>query len=365
MPIANLTTNIPKAFMKLGHIRKGEKVTKEFTNRTTGEKYTQEVPVDLDYFRVTFQPGVLSDALSAKFREVYGPKPTEINIRFADSEISEVWDANYECYKQGGLIAKAGTRDTGPYWIFYRDPETSEVLVRDGAAVGSAGREFFDKPLDLDTPIYYNSKKEPIRMEPVGRLQVVIPELASLAVGFFTFQPISTRDIRNITAELGAFEAIAKSYGKSITGVPFKLVRREEEITKNIKGKLSKGPSWVVHLDAGGEWGRLAIETIERLALPDVIEANYTDVDEEEDFPSEPEQTEVQGINTPLLVAPAAPAAFVTYDMAKQVIVHVKKQEKLMGELNHEQLLYIAKNENGKMSREQIEAAKIILEGAE
>lgn len=309
MPIHNLT-NAPKAFMKLGHIRKGEKV------EVTRDGKTFMKPVDLDHFRVTFQPGALADTLQAEFRRVYGTAPTSINVRFADANVNEVWDANYECYKQGGLIAKAGVRDTGPYWIFYRHPETSEVLVRDGSPVGSAGRDFFDQPIDLEAPIYRNSKNEPVVMEPVGRLQVVIPELAGIAVGFFTFQPTSVRDIRNITAELTAFEAIAKSTGRTITGIPFRLIRREEEITKNIKGKLSKGPSWVVHLDAGGDWGRRALETIERLALPDVIDAVAEDVIDESAIPDDlyPEPEQAPARNVPQLNAPA-PAPVNTGEM--------------------------------------------------
>ncbi len=303
MPIFNLTSNTQKAFMKLGHIRKGEKKT---VKRQDGSTY--EKPVDLDHFRVTFQPGKLSDELQAEFLRVYGPAPTEINVRFANSNPDQVWDANYECYKQGGLIAKAGTRDSGPYWIFYRDPESSEVLVRDGSAVGMAGNEFMEKPIDLDAPIYFNSKKEPVHMSPVGRLQVVIPELAHIAVGFFTFQPVSVRDIRNISAELGAFDAIAKSTGHSITGIPFRLIRRLEEITKNINGKLSKGPSWVVHLDAGGDWGRRAISAIEQLALPDVIEADYEDVEDTPIPDADPDMYPPSSVNTPLMIsAPVEP----------------------------------------------------------
>jgi hypothetical protein len=71
---------------------------------------------------------------------------------------------------------------------------------------------------------------------------------------------------------------MASSYGNTITGIPFVLGRRKEEITKNINGKLSKGESWPVHLTAGGQWGRQAIEMIERLALPDHIEGEVKDV---------------------------------------------------------------------------------------
>lgn len=273
MPIQSLT-NVPHAFMKLGVIRKGEKQT---VTRKDGTKV--EKPVDLDHFRVTYEPGVQSEELEKAFRAAYGERPREINVRFAETSIPDVWDANYECHKQGGMLCSAGENESGPYWIFYRDPETSEVLVRGGMPVGEAGADFVLKPIRLDAPIYKNSKGEPQYLEPVGRLQVVIPELAHIAVGYFLFRPGSPRDIRNISAELGAYDAIAKSMGKTITGIPFILRRREEEVTKNINGKLSKGPSWVVHLDAGGDWGTKAISMIERLALPDVIEAEFHEVE--------------------------------------------------------------------------------------
>ena len=272
MPISNLT-NVPHAFMKLGKIRKGEKQTVKRKDGSTFEK-----PVDLDYFRVTFQPGKGSDEIEKTFRAAYGDRPTELHIRFAEPKIESVWDANYECYKQGGLVAQAGSNDNGLYWIFYRDMETSEVLVRGGSPVNAEGRAMMDKPIDLSQPIYKNAKGEGVYLEPVGRLQVVIPEIAHLAVGFFEFCPGSPRDIRNISAELGVYDAIAKGYGKSITGIPFTLIRREEEVTKKIDGKLTKGKSWPVHIVAGGEWGTKAIEMIERLALPDVVEGEVTEV---------------------------------------------------------------------------------------
>jgi hypothetical protein len=308
MPISGLT-DAPKAFMKLGMIKKGEKQLKTFTRRD-GTKYEMEVPVDLDYFRVVFSPGKLASEIEQTFRLTYGDRPQELNVRFADASVKEVWDANYECYKQGGLIAKAGTNETGAYWIFYRDPETSEVLVRNGSPVGADGREFFEKPIDLDAPIYKTSKGEPVLLEPVGRLQVVIPEVAHLAVGYFVFQPGSPRDIRNISSEIGMYAAMASSYGNTITGIPFVLGRRKEEITKNINGKLSIGESWPVHLTAGGVWGRQAIEMIERLAIPEYVDATVKDVTanapewEEEPEPPEEEPTPAKLTPEPPFVNP-------------------------------------------------------------
>lgn len=288
MPIQGLT-NTPKAFMKLGNIRKGDRGGKN------------NAPRDLDHFRVTFNEGHHMQELASRFAEVYGDRPVSLNIRFAYHEVSEVWDANYECYKQGGLVAKAYTDETGGHWVFYRDPDSSEVLVHSGSPVGEAGRKFMETPCDVDAPIYKNANGDEMFMEPVGRLQVVIPELAHLEVGYFLFQPGSTRDIRNITAELMAYDSIVRQYGKTIAGVPFKLIRRKEEVPAKINGKLVKKDSWVVHLDAGGEWGRMAIEAIERLALPEIVDAEeipYEDEFPEEETVSEP-RPQLQPTNTP------------------------------------------------------------------
>lgn len=281
MPIQNLT-NVPKSFLKLGQIRKGDKLQGK---RQDGSTY--ERPVDLDYFRVTFLKGVtvgsekvnLSEIIEHRFREVYGNKPTAINVRFADHDVNSVWDANFECYKQGGLVAKAGsTAERGLYWIFYRHPETMETLISDERARTPEGFVLQEKPIDLTQPIYKNKKGEPFFLEPVGRLKVVIPEIAEIAVGYFEFRPESPRDIRNISAELGAFDAVAKQYGKTIAGVPFVLRRREEDVTKRIEGKLVADKSWVVHLDVSGEWGVRALNVIERLALPEIIEGETTEI---------------------------------------------------------------------------------------
>lgn len=345
MPISGLT-NTPKAFMELGRIKKGE--MKEFKRQdgSTGTK-----PVDLDYFRFTFREGQNSSEIEKGIRLSYGNRPTELNVRFAYHNVQEVWDANYECYKQGGLIAKAGVRDTGPYWIFYRHPETSEVLVRDGSPVGPEGRDFFERPFDVTTPIYKNAKGEPVCMEPVGRLQVVIPEVAHLAVGYFTFQPGSPRDIRNISAELGAYDAIARQYGKTIAGIPFKLIRRKEEVTVNINGKLSKKDSWVVHIEVGGEWGRQAIEAIERLALPEYIDAVAEDVTE----PVEAEELPPMEVALALASGNEQEA---DYETARKFVVMVRGKEKFLDELTDEQLVYASTH--GKP--EQQAAAKVVLD---
>jgi len=263
MPIYGLT-DAPRSYIKLGQIRKGE-------------KDAAGTPHDLDHFRVTFMQHPRKAEIERIFREVYGDKPTSINVKFAFPTVREVFDAAYEGYKQGGLYFKAGsTAEKGLYWIFYRDPDTSEVLISNGMARTNAGSALLDKPIDLNSPLYTtldkNNRPVPHFFGTVGRLEVVIPEVAEVAVGYFEFRPESPRDIRNITVELGTYEFMASQFEKSLLGVPFKLFRREEQVPKKIGTKLSAGPSWVVHIEASAEWSTRALGLIEQMALPEIVE---------------------------------------------------------------------------------------------
>lgn len=361
MPISGLT-NAPKAFMRLGLIKKGER--RKMKKVKDGQEYEIEVPVDLDYFRMVFSPGALAGEIEASFRREYGERPQSLNVRFADPTVKEVWDANYECHKQGALIAKAGTTESGPFWIFYRDPDTAEVLVRNGAPVGDAGREFIEKPIDLETPIYHMRNGEPAFLEPVGRLQVVIPEVSHIAVGYFEFQPGSPRDIRNISAELAMYAAMASNYGQSITGIPFVLGRRAEQVTRNVSGKLSKTESFPVHLTAGGIWGRQAIDMIERLALPEFVDVVPEDVTPppSEDRILEHWQEDPAAMDPGAAAEPATDtdAPSMTYDEAKVVTVTTTAgNEKFMSELNDKQLKRVSENAPEALQRT---AAAVVLD---
>lgn len=266
MPITELTQE-PGGFVKLGNIRKGEK-------DADGNMR------DLSYFRTTFLPGKTSKRLQEVFNEIYGERPQSINIRFVYPDIKRVWDANYEAYKKGGLYFKAGsTKERGPYWIFYRDSDTAEVHISGSAARTPQGADILAKPLDLAQPVYFTEgKKEPVYMTPVGRLEVSISELMGIDVGYFEFRPESPRDIRNISAELNAYASIAAENGRTLLGVPFYLFRREEEVPAKIGRKMVLKKSWVVHLGLSGNWGQAALERLDRLALPEIVEGEVTDL---------------------------------------------------------------------------------------
>lgn len=283
MPIFGLTDR-QKSFLRLAKIKKGEKTEKGGMR-------------DLDYFRLIFSDGC--DDVERAFRGIYGEKPTRISMRLAFKNVNECWDAYYVCYEKGGLLAKAGSNEDGLYWVWYRDHQTKEVLVRNGQPVGVEGRRLMEKEIDITQPVYsyQNTKNEtvPVYLEPEGRLTIVVPELATIdgkpRVGFFEFCPGSPRDIGTISSELAAIDLWAKQVGKDITGIPMVLTRRKEMVTKNIKGVLSQGPSWVVHIEVAGEWGGKALEFMQMKALPEIVDAEEVTefVDEDPDItPSHP-----------------------------------------------------------------------------
>ena len=272
MPIEGLT-NPEKTFLLLGRLKKGAVEKK-------GEKSR---PVDLDYWRAVFLPSRDSERIEQCFRATYGNEPKDINIRLAFDTIDNNWDANFECYKRGALVAKAAqTAARGTYWLYYRDPETSEVLVRHGAAVGEKGFQFMQRPIDLTQPVYLaKESKAPAFLEPLGRLRVVIPEIAMMdppVIGFFEVQLKSPNDIRQVSAELDGIAHMAAQSNAKISGIPMRLSRMEEDITKNINGNLTRGKSWMVHISLHGEWANKALQYMERMALPEIIDGVVTDV---------------------------------------------------------------------------------------
>lgn len=292
MPIYGLTTNVPKTFLRLAKIKKGEKVKQK-----NAEGKEVEVMKDMDHFRVVFEQGC--DDVATAFKAHYGDAPTRINMRLAFREISECWDANFVAYDKGGQLARASSNEERLYWVWYRDKDTGEMLVRDGRPLNAKGAELMSRPILLNEPIctYKNSKGEitPIFLEHEGRLNIVVPEVAMVndrpRVGFFEFCPKTPADIRRISQELLGIESLAKDTGKDITGIPMVLTRREELAPQNINGKRSRVNKWIVHIEVGGEWGGKALEAIKYNALPDNI------VDGEILEPDEPDEQ-----RTPIVV---------------------------------------------------------------
>lgn len=272
------------SFIRLGKIRKGEKDDK-------GN------PKDLDYFRTTFENGC--EDVEAAFLATYGLKPTRINARLPFAEVRRVWDAFYVCYGKGGQYARAGSDENGLYWVWYRDYSTGEIWVRDGRPLCPEGEELMAKRIDLLAPVYTTQGGNPAFLQMEGCLKIVIPELAQVdgknRYGFFEFHPISPRDIGTISSELDGIREKAEDVGKEIKDIPLILSRRKEMVAKNIKGVISRGPAWVVHIEVDGSWAGKALEYTDRKALPggDIVEGDVTELisdpegfaEEEDEFP--------------------------------------------------------------------------------
>lgn len=355
MPINRLTNAVPSP-IRLGRIKKGDRGGKN------------GAPRDLDYWRIIFHDSPLAPELEKIFRVTYGAEPRSINVRFPSMNVLEIWDANYVCHRRGARIATAGVDENdNAYWLYFRHPETNEVLVRNGKPVGSAGQKFMEQPIDLTAPIYYSEKKhEPVYLEKYGQLKCVIPELTHVLVdgqprpvlGFMEFNPKSPIDIRNISAELAFYDNLARSVGKTINGIPFQLIRRLEDVTVKIDGELAQKKMWVVHLDCGaGAWGRMAIEATERMALPDPLE--YDEIIEADATDEEQANGHAQETVRPT----PEPTKAMSFEEAKQVLVTVTNKrgatvQRFVGELNEAQLNYLIGNYT---DSEGVEAARVVL----
>ena len=82
MPIKNVTDK-GLSFPEIGKIKKGEK------QPVQGKPGVMK-PVDLDYFKIEFNPGF--EHLADKFFSEYEQEPTQIQVTLPFNEIDRMWD---------------------------------------------------------------------------------------------------------------------------------------------------------------------------------------------------------------------------------------------------------------------------------
>ena len=237
MPIKGLTDR-GLAFPEIGQIRKGAKKEEYKPGR------------DLTYFRVEFD--AREEEAARIFEAKYGKQPQQIVIMLPFDNIDDVWSAWYEAYTASRLVA----RSDGEYFVYRINTETGEVMVKDGNP---------KMPHQDIVGSYMTSKgkKEQIKMKPVGRLRVVVPELARLA--YLTLMTTSLHDVANITSQL---EAIKRING-SIAGVPLVLRRRPKMISvPKPDGSRARMEKWMVSIEADPEWVKAKLMDMKHAALP-------------------------------------------------------------------------------------------------
>lgn len=241
MPIHGLTDR-GTALPEIGQIRKG------------GPKTDPRRPgPDLDYFRVTFDER--ETQREQAFRAIYGDKPREINVLLPFDEIPQVWDAWFESYLAGRMVA----RSDGERMIYQSDPATGEVLVM-------GGEPYKPHPADGVVGAYHtqDGRVEQVKLKPVGRLKVVVPELQSLAC--LVVLTTSIHDIANISKQL---EGIKTLNGGRIAGVPLVLRRRPKKISApKADGTRVRTVKWLLSIEADPAWVRAKLSEMQRLALP-------------------------------------------------------------------------------------------------
>jgi len=243
MPIIGLTDR-GLSFPEIGQIRKG---IKEERTRRDGSKY--QVPVDLSYFRVEFDQKESSTA--EKFRKIYGDEPQEINIILPFDEIERTWDAWLEAYTAGRLVA----RSDGKRFTYLIDTATGDIIVKNGEPY---------RPYQEGQVVGNDYENKPVFAKPVGRLKVIVPELARAA--YMTVMTTSIHDIANLSAQLEAFKQIN---GGVIKGIPLILRRRPKKISVPKKdGGRVRMEKWLLSIEADPEWVKMKLSEVQTLALP-------------------------------------------------------------------------------------------------
>jgi hypothetical protein len=235
-------------FAQIGNIRKG--MTVEGKGGVTR-------PTDLKYFRVEFDE--MEQERAAKFKQIYGDKPTEINILLPFNDLERVWDAWCEAYTAGRMVA----RSDGEFFSYLVDPKTGEQLVTNG--VGKDGN-----PVPHKTELGVIGKTM-VKCKPVGRLKVIVPELQSLA--YLVVHTTSYIDIRNISEQL---EGIKLLNNDQIVGIPLVLRRRPKKISvPKPDGTKARMEKWMISIEADPRWVASKITNLQNAALPNGLGAKY------------------------------------------------------------------------------------------
>lgn len=221
-------TDRPAALPEIGAIRKGAEKPED--GKRPG--------ADLKYFRVVFDERETESV--AVFQDKYGKQPTEINILFPFNEIERNFEAWRETYGAGALLHRCN----GEQVLYEIDPRTGEKLVINGEPFKTCDGKV---------------------CKPVGRMKVIIPELARLA--YLVVHTTSIHDIINLSRQL---EALRMMNGGRLAGIPLKLRRRPVKIStpSGENGKRARREKWLLSVEADPEWVKASLIELKRAALP-------------------------------------------------------------------------------------------------
>jgi hypothetical protein len=227
MPIKSLQSNRPAQFPCIGKLRKGGLKKKNANGR---EIYGD----DLKHFRFTSDDGAAVEA----FASYYGAEPRSINVFMPYATTNDNFGAWLEEYTAGGMLRRCD----GETQYFHRDADGkgNNTPVKCERLCGRA-----------------------CGCKQVGRLAVIVPELARLA--YVLVETHSLYDIMQLTENLQAAEALRGD----LRGIPFILSRREREIsTPGDNGKRARRAKSLLFIEPDPEWVQRQLESMRLAALP-------------------------------------------------------------------------------------------------
>lgn len=204
------------SFPRIGKLRKG-----------AAKPSDKQPGKDLDYFRFDSD----DPEAVARFKAAYGEQPRQINVYLPFETVDENFPTWQEAYTAGAMQHRC-------------DGETCVIWL---------------KP---DGTYSQEPKPCPGGCKEVGRLNVIIPELARLA--YVTVETHSINDILQLTDNLQAALALRGS----LTGIPFVLSRRPQEIsTPGKDGKRARYTKWLLFLEPHPDWVRVQLAAMRHNAL--------------------------------------------------------------------------------------------------
>lgn len=235
MPILGKTdrNSAPRRWISLGTIRKGT-------------KDADGTPIDLDYFRFVPEKGPNADALQSIWNEAYGAEPDKIEILLPFQTVEENWQTWLEAYGKTGLKFRCN----GKYWVRWLKDDLSYV-----SDYATAQQKLCP---------YCSGEQERTKDDPgdseVGYLTaILIPFFENGYTGTVTITTTSINDIMSITGSLFAVEDQAKTRGDGLRGIPFNLMRVDQEISQRYQDKQgvyhkTRGEKSMVHLMVDPRW---------------------------------------------------------------------------------------------------------------
>lgn len=226
-------------------------------------------------FRILFFAGDENKASRERFQQVHkdeieilpnGDMLIErLTIFLPFPDPFECFDSSYEAYTAGRMVARAD----GEKFLRWVDTATGEVKVNNGEPFTE-----FEPGQIVGSYQNKNGKKEVIRAKAVGRLRVVLPELARLA--YVTLHTTSIYDVVRITEQLKAIHWISQFLpGRhGVAGIPIVLSRRMTKVTwTQADGSARRVEHGLINLEIDQGWVERMFASLADTALPAGVQA--------------------------------------------------------------------------------------------